>query len=135
MLIHLESGNCNTDLATLDKFTRECYQSKQYVVKELKPYLCQGARLEQRAEVLYSYRSGNYECSRCGKSSETRTPIDLHTRSPIHDCYAFKCPSCDDRFKVPSALLQHVESDRCDEVITSGTGSIAKMLQYLRHRL
>lgn len=135
MLIHLESGNCNTDLETLNRFTRECYQSKKYVVKEFRPYLSQGVRLEQRAEVLYSHRSGDYECSMCDKSSETRMAIDLHTRSPVHDHYAFRCPLCDERFKVPSALLQHVESDRCDEGITTGTGSIAKMLQYLRLRL
>lgn len=37
----------------------------------------------------------------------------------------------DGRFKVLSALVQHVESDRCTEGIEEGTGSIGDMLHYL----
>lgn len=134
MLIHLESGNCNIDIERLDTLAQECYQSKKYVVTEFRHWLSRGDRLQARAEV-WETPYEEYECSLCDKYSETQVDIMLHTRSPVHDPEVFQCPSCDQRFKVLSALVQHVESDRCNEGIQSGTGSIGKMLHYLRLRL
>ncbi len=134
MLIHLESGNCTTDIQRLDELALQCFQSKKYVVTEYRYWLNSGARLQARAEV-WDTPDDEYECSICEKFSETEADIVLHTRSPVHDPDVFRCPSCDQRFKVLSALVQHVESDRCDEGIWSGTGSIRKMLRYLRLRI
>jgi len=134
MLIHLESGNCNTDIERLDRLAQECYQSKKYVVTEFRHLLSQGARLQARAEV-WETPYEEYECSICDKFSDNRAGIVLHTRSPVHDLEFFQCPSCDQRFKVLSALVQRVESDRCPEGISNGTGSVRKLLRYLRLRL
>lgn len=135
MLIHLESGNCTTDIERLDMLAQECFQSKKYVVQEYRHWLSRGVRLSDRAVVLEDGYYAEYECSMCVKSSETWADILLHTRSPVHDPDVFRCPSCNERFKVLSGLVQHVESDRCDEGIYEGTGSIAKMLKYLRLRV
>jgi len=38
-------------------------------------------------------------------------------------------------FKVLSGLVQHVESEACGEGVRDGTGSIGKMLHYIRKRV
>ena len=54
--------------------------------------------------------------------------------------YVFKCPTCDTRFKYLSALLQHVESDTCNEVVYENSsygpsGSLGKLMDYLWRRM
>ena len=134
MMIHLESGNCTTDIASLDVLAQECYQSKKYVVPEYRYWLSRGTRLDDRAKVWESLYEG-YECSRCDKYSESKADIMRHTQSPVHDPLTFRCPGCDERFRALSGLLQHAESNRCNEGIYSGTGSIGKLLHYLWLRL
>ena len=45
--------------------------------------------------------------------------------------FAFRCPGCGVTFRYISALLQHVESDACDEGIYEGSGSIGKMIHFI----
>lgn len=135
MLLHLESGNCNTDIEVLDKIACECYQSTKYTVPDSRTYLLEGHRRQLRGDIVYHHYTQSYECDICGASWDTVVGARLHSQSPVHDPCAFKCPSCDERFRVLSALVQHVESDRCDEGLEEGTGSIGKMLHYLWLRL
>lgn len=48
--------------------------------------------------------------------------------------FDFECPTCETAFSFMSALLQHVESDNCDETLGHGS-PLAKFLRYLRARL
>lgn len=44
----------------------------------------------------------------------------------------FACPTCDTLFPYISALLQHVESDVCEEDLE---GSLGKFIRYLRKQI
>lgn len=52
----------------------------------------------------------------------------------VYDYHPFRCPTCDDQFDRMSALLQHVESDRCDEALTSYS-PLGKFLRFLKTRV
>ena len=47
----------------------------------------------------------------------------------------FCCPSCNDKFKYLSSLVQHVESDACEEGIHDGSGSIGRLFDRLWENL
>lgn len=59
----------------------------------------------------------------CYRSSEYTTDND-------DDDYDFQCPTCGARFAFMSSLLQHAESDRCDE--TPERGPLAQFLRDLQ---
>lgn len=47
--------------------------------------------------------------------------------------FSFECPACSSRFRFMSALLQHAESDTCDEHLGRNR-ALGKFLHYLpRH--
>lgn len=48
--------------------------------------------------------------------------------------FDFRCPTCDTLFLFMSGLLQHTESDTCDEHLGRNT-ALGKFLHYLRLRL
>ena len=48
--------------------------------------------------------------------------------------FNFACPTCKTLFMLMSGLLQHAESDYCDERVERHT-SLGQMLHYLRLRL
>ncbi|KAL6900531.1 hypothetical protein GGI43DRAFT_52357 [Trichoderma evansii] len=48
------------------------------------------------------------------------------------DC---KCPTCEKYFKFMSGLLQHVESDSCDETLRWRNGSLSIFLRFLKARV
>ncbi|KZF22894.1 hypothetical protein L228DRAFT_247309 [Xylona heveae TC161] len=133
MIIHLESGNCPSGMNCdrLIDIAAECFQSKKYMVK--------GLSRERRLSIdsdLSEYRDYYdefYECPYCGKSFPHGLSLKQHLESTAHRPYIFKCPDrdCGVTFNSVSGLVQHVESDRCDEGIRSGTGSIQKMLRWL----
>lgn len=47
----------------------------------------------------------------------------------------FCCPSCNGRFKYLSGLVQHAESDACEEDFHYGFGSIGRLLARLWQNL
>lgn len=51
-----------------------------------------------------------------------------------NDVAAFQCPTCDMLFTLMSGLLQHVESDCCDESLAKGN-ILARFLLFLRSRI
>ena len=136
MLIHLEAGHCgNVDLRQIDHFAAKCFQSKKYVVAGYIGYLMEGMRFRERADYEVSYYTEwDWECSRCDKCFDGEHGAKQHTSSPIHDRWLYCCPCCDEEFKVPSALVQHVESRRCSAEIRPGT-PVAKMLHYLHMKV
>ena len=137
MLIHLESNNCSTTMEDLDWYAERCYQSKKYVVNDLRPFLRDGSRSEERAGGRYRPYMGNWVCNDldCQRVFDTEARMEQHVNSPVHDCCPYKCPDCDARFSVLSGLFQHVESNACDEGIDEGSGSMRKLLRFLERRV
>ena len=74
-------------------------------------------------------------CSHCDRNFESKEALRRHLRSPIHYPWVYKCPDCSTQFSVLSGLVQHVESDACNEGIHDGTGAVGKMLHYLELKL
>ena len=137
MLIHLESGSCKTNIAAMDADAAKCYQRRKYVVKGYGNFLRyrKRARLRAKRASSPSYENNNsWECGECQKSFPSRVGLSNHLASPIHDPEPFKCPCCEKRFSILSGLVQHVESDRCEETI-SPKSSVSKMLHYVDLRV
>ena len=135
MLIHLEAGQCSASLEEIDRLAAECFQAKKYVHPSMIDYLRDGFRFSRRA----TYESTSdwdveWECTACDRTFETESDAKKHVNSPVHDEYLYYCPSCHDEFKVPSALVQHVESNRCSATTQPGT-PIGKMLHYIEMSL
>lgn len=51
-----------------------------------------------------------------------------------HPNFNFKCPTCGTAFSFMSALLQHAESDYCDENLADEMRPLGKFLHYLQLR-
>ena len=132
MLIHLESGRCKVSLNDLDVYAVKCYQHKKYVIGEWEDYLRSENREERRPHGSYDHYNQSWECDECQKTFIHQAALNQHLSSAVHDPMPFKCPTCDEHFSLLSALVQHVESNRCEETIWLGS-SIWKMLHYI-HR-
>lgn len=46
--------------------------------------------------------------------------------------FPYGCPTCGERFRFMSGLLQHAESARCDENLDEHFGPLATFLRFLR---
>ena len=46
--------------------------------------------------------------------------------------YKYRCPTCDDSFRVIIALIQHIEEQVCGQRIS---GSVRKMLDYVEYKI
>ncbi|PBK85640.1 hypothetical protein ARMGADRAFT_548755 [Armillaria gallica] len=59
--------------------------------------------------------TGRDECYLCHVEFSTLQSLNLHLNSPVHDANEFKCPKrrCGKKFKVVSALIQHIENESC----------------------
>ncbi|KAL7911876.1 hypothetical protein GGI35DRAFT_301160 [Trichoderma velutinum] len=58
-------------------------------------------------------------------------PRFLNTESGLR----YRCPTCGEKFKFMSGLLQHAESERCNEDLDETYGPLAIFLRFLRSRL
>ena len=137
MLIHLESNNCSTTMEDLDQYAEMCFQSKKYVAENLRGFLRERCRSQERAGGKYRVYMGDWVCNDqdCQRVFDTEAGMQQHVNSPVHDCCPYKCPGCGVRFSVLSGLLQHVESNACNEGVHQGSGSIGKLLHFLLLRV
>jgi len=140
MLIHIESGSCGggTGEDELDRHAADCYQSKYYVLNEMRPYLLHTSRASQRPVAEGWVRGGSYfwTCSSndCERTFSRSEDAEKHVNSPAHDPLVYGCTGCEAEFRLLSGLVQHVESQACGARIAPLT-PIAKMLHYLHVRL
>lgn len=136
MLIHLESGRCKTSVEAMDAYAAKCYQRRKYVVKGYGNFLRYRKRARLRAKRSSSPSSENnaWEYGTYQKQFPSKAGLSNHLASPIHDPEPFKCPCCGQRFSIISALVQHVESNRCEETICPKS-SVSKMLHYVDLRV
>lgn len=134
MLIHLESGKCKTSVEAMDSYAAKCYQRKKYVVKGFGNFLRYRRRPRRRAKLPSDENDRGWECGTCQRTFPSKAGLSHHLSSPIHDPEAYKCPCCGQRFAILSAMVQHVESERCKETICPES-SVSKMLHYVDLRV
>ena len=63
-----------------------------------------------------SWNGEAYECFLCHGTFRTLHALNAHLQSPRHQEKIYRCPnrtSCGLKFRVLSALTQHVESEKC----------------------
>ena len=127
MFIHLEAGNCTTTKDEMDTLAARCYQWKRYIRPDCRSWLLS----IDHEPVTKAIWSGNiWNCSACPVLS-SKEYAEEHIREN-DTFYAFQCleKECGEEFRLLSALLQHVESDRCDAQIVTG-GPLAKMMHFI----
>ena len=82
-------------------------------------------QLDQLAAACSSWRA--YVAR--AKWNELRASVQVGRSKDRIEMY--NCPECREGFQYLSSLVQHVESDACQEGICEGSGSIGKLLHYL----
>lgn len=105
MIIHLESGSCDSGINVLDlnESAALCYQWKHYIDEEYRDDMVEGYD-------LYLDYMGNYNGS----------------------VYPFKCPTCGTGFAKLSGLFQHIGSQTCDQRLRNGV--IGKLINWLERQ-
>ena len=132
LLAHLEAQKCVVTRLQLDKLSVACPASKDFVVPGQENYLRYGRRNKYKAKAIF--RGSDFYCSRCEERQfTTAAGLISHVDSSYHDPHAYRCPNCLVEFADLSGLLTHVESQSCDEKVS--TGSIGKLLKYLWERI
>ena len=77
-----------------------------------------GSRTVPTESYLATERSWNgyaYECLLCSRDFSSLHALNQHLQSPAHAAKIFRCPNsqCMLQYSALSALVQHVERDRC----------------------
>ena len=133
MLNHLETEICKVTRLQLDKLAAQCPYSKNFVKPGSKKYLLNGQRDRHYPKIVVRRhgKSEIYGCNKCNVKYQNYTFMQHHLRLTLHHPLVYQCAGCNAQFADLSALLQHVESNSCEEGLSKGTGSIAQLLHYL----
>lgn len=105
---------------------------------EAKNTVCFGCpkKFSSSAAMVLHFEQGACE-SWVDKDCVTNLALECY-QSHYYECedpeYVFKCPTCESGFMAMSALLQHVESDFCNESLAPGT-PLSKFLRFLQSRV
>ncbi|KAK0466207.1 uncharacterized protein EV420DRAFT_1510584 [Desarmillaria tabescens] len=119
VVLHLESGGCvsGADRAAVNRYVRE--YDRQNIITDPSRMLT-GPGGAPRDEIVYSandnaWNGYAYECYLCHQMASTLRALNQHLTSPKHQEKVYICPlpSCRTRFTTLSALLQHIESEKC----------------------
>ncbi|SJL15665.1 related to zinc finger protein [Armillaria ostoyae] len=119
VVLHLENGGCisGADRTAVNRYVRQ--YDRQNIITDPSRMLT-GPGGVPRDEVVYSANSNAwsgsaYECYLCHQTTQTLRSLNQHLASPKHQAKMYICPleSCRIRFTTLSALLQHIESERC----------------------
>ena len=116
MTIHLESGTCAS------RMTRQIINDKirsndtnHLITQRLLTYPDETGQLG-RVDTWATQAAFNgeaFECYFCPREFSTLHGLNQHLKSPVHEQKLYHCPKCTTKFKLFSALIQHVESESC----------------------
>jgi len=84
---------------------------------DITPYCRPCDRYFVHAEALRSHLTESEKhnwCFTCSKDFASYSALQQHNNSRVHAARDFDCPLCGARFKQPSAIAHHVESDTCE---------------------
>ncbi|KAF9532125.1 hypothetical protein CPB83DRAFT_848392 [Crepidotus variabilis] len=121
LVLHLEGGACpsGVDRKTINKLVHK--YDKNHIITD-PSRLIGGASSndsDEDVEDIATERSWNgfgYECYFCQKEFPTLKRLNQHLASPVHKAQIYRCPGrhCEAHFSTLSALVQHIESQKCD---------------------
>ncbi|KAL7941319.1 hypothetical protein V8C42DRAFT_335401 [Trichoderma barbatum] len=121
-----------------------------------------GGYFSSRSNLKYhklTHAEKSIECFACYRTFVTKSAMMLHLEigtcpsglcwldidEYARECYQadeycdqrdeYRCPTCGKRFQYMSGLLQHVESESCDENLKRWMSPLAIFLRFLRSRI
>ncbi|KAF4612362.1 hypothetical protein D9613_004354 [Agrocybe pediades] len=116
MVLHLESGSCSSGVTRqmIDRYIRQ--KDTNNIITD--PSRMIGGSSQQDVTYIASERSWNghgYQCCLCQHEFRSLRALNSHLASPKHQDKVYICrgPNCNLRFSVVSALVQHIESEKC----------------------
>ncbi|KAF8971851.1 hypothetical protein BDZ97DRAFT_1693153 [Flammula alnicola] len=119
LVLHLENGACSSgvDRATVNKYVRQ-YDTNNVITDPAR--LLAGGSGSANQDIRYyataaSWNGSGYECCLCHLVYRSLPALNQHLGSPKHQDKIYLCrgPSCGLRFTTLSALVQHIESEKC----------------------
>ncbi|KZV77541.1 hypothetical protein PENSPDRAFT_568092 [Peniophora sp. CONT] len=140
---HFEGGTCPSGMTRARLNQEIVRRDRNNIITNPNRLLTgpDGSRSAPEPSYLATERSWNgwaYECFLCSRTFTSLTALNQHLRSPAHATKIFRCPNseCMRQCSALSALVQHVEHDRCGirqnsrvqgllDGVVSGMGRIA----------
>ncbi|KAG7452070.1 uncharacterized protein BT62DRAFT_926274 [Guyanagaster necrorhizus] len=142
LVLHLESGGCvsGANRAAVNHYVRQ--YDRQNIITDPSRMLT-GPGGAPRDDVIYSandnaWNGYAYECYLCHQTAQTLYSLNQHLASPKHLAKMYFCPleSCRIKFTTLSALLQHIESEKCGvskfKVVQNTLNGLMKMKMLTR---
>jgi len=115
LVLHLEAGGCSSgiDRKTVNRYVRQF--DKSGVITDPSRLLTSGSEDVTYMATRASWNGRGYECYLCDNEYSTLKGLNQHLTSPRHQEKVYICrgPSCGCRFVALSALVQHIESEKC----------------------
>ncbi|KZV81211.1 hypothetical protein EXIGLDRAFT_844792 [Exidia glandulosa HHB12029] len=115
MTLHLESGHCVSGFTRADVNRRVIELDRGRVISDPSRLLTNGGAPAQYIVTERAWNGHAWECYLCHAEKRSRQALNAHLNSPRHEEKMYLCPQrqCAQRFTTLSALMQHIESDRC----------------------
>ncbi|KAF5313073.1 hypothetical protein D9619_002468 [Psilocybe cf. subviscida] len=115
LVLHLESGSC---VSGIDRRTVNALVKRYDTNNLITDRLLTTGRGEDEIQYIATGASWNgvaYECYLCYKPHRTLHALNQHLNSPKHAQKFYLCrgPNCGVKFSALSALVQHIESQKC----------------------
>ncbi|KAF9471813.1 hypothetical protein BDN70DRAFT_887708 [Pholiota conissans] len=119
LILHLEIGRCasGANHNTVNRFVRQF--DTIHLITDPSRLITKGeSSLNKNIRWIATNETWNgraYECYLCHSQHRTLNALQRHFDSPTHQDQIYICPEsrCGDRFKAFSALMQHIESEKC----------------------
>lgn len=119
LVLHLENGACASgiDRNMVNRVVRQ-YDTSNIITDPAR--LIGGSSGTAQQEVSYiatgaSWNGRGYQCYLCNSVHSSLRGLNQHLASPKHqdEIYVCRGSSCGQRFRVLSALVAHIESEKC----------------------
>ncbi|KAF8204120.1 hypothetical protein BJ912DRAFT_941995 [Pholiota molesta] len=119
LVLHLESGSCTSgiDRNAVNRYVRQ-YDTNNVITDPARLLTSGSGSSNQTVQYIATSASWNgngFECYLCHNTYRSLNALNQHLASPRHQDQIYLCrgPSCGQRFSVLSALVQHIESEKC----------------------
>ncbi|KAF9471814.1 hypothetical protein BDN70DRAFT_845083 [Pholiota conissans] len=119
LVAHLENGACasGVDRTAVNRYVRQ-FDTNNIITDPSRLLTGSSANPDQNIHYIATDASWNgrgFECCLCHNVYRSLNALNQHLASPRHQDQIYLCrgPSCGQRFNVLSALVQHIESEKC----------------------
>lgn len=120
LVLHMESGTCKSGInRKMVNTLVHRYDTNNLITDPGR--MITGSNDHQQhityyaSEASFNPYTQSYECCLCHRTFQTLSGLNQHLGSQAHEQKSYLCrgPTCGARFKALSALVQHVESQKC----------------------